>query len=428
MNQHDGVLCHLQWAQKEYKISRSDRVLQKTPLGCDFSVWEIFLPLLAGAQLTMARPGGHQDPHYLIDEIERREITTMFFVPSLLNAFVNQTSANCCPTLRRVLCSGEALPYSLQQKFLARLPDSELHNLYGPTEAATDATFWRCVPQPLAGLVPIGRPLANTKIYILDAHDQPVPVGIAGEIHIGGKGVARGYLHRPDLTASRFVADPFVSDPNARMYKTGDLGRWTRDGDIEYLGRNDFQVKIRGFRVEPEEIEIQLSNCEGVRELVVIAREDVPDDRRLVAYLTPKEGAELSPAKLRRYAVSRLPEYMIPSAYVVLDSLPLNTNGKLDRGALPVPDGSSVVTEEYEAPEGDVEVGIAELWRQILRTGKIGRHDQFFDLGGDSLLGIKLIAKVAEKFGVRLPVATLYQFRTINSMAQLVQGLWGNRE
>jgi amino acid adenylation domain-containing protein len=264
MNQHGGVVNRLLWAQDEYRLTPEDRVLQKTPFGFDVSVWEFFLPLLAGARLVVARPGGHMDPHYLYGIVAGAGISVMHFVPSMLHAFVGAAPDAAATTLRHVLCSGEALPYSLQLAFAARMPQVALHNLYGPTEAAIDVTYWRCHSSLHAGGVPIGRPIANTSIYILDSHGQPVPIGVVGELHIGGVQVARGYLNRPELTAERFVPDPFSTEADARMYRTGDLGRWLADGNIEYLGRNDFQVKIRGFRIELGVFDAALAACAGV--------------------------------------------------------------------------------------------------------------------------------------------------------------------
>ncbi|WP_133822080.1 non-ribosomal peptide synthetase, partial [Tahibacter aquaticus] len=255
MNEHAGVVNRLRWAQSQFALSAADRVLQKTPYSFDVSVWEFFLPLLAGACLVVARPQGHQDPAYLIELIDGEGITLAHFVPSMLQVFIDQADAVRCRSLRQVKCSGEALPYAAQQRFAQVLPQAQLYNLYGPTEAAVDVTWWRCDGSVHAGIVPIGRPVANTQMYVLDAQRQPVPVGVTGELYIGGIQVARGYIGRAQLTAERFVADPFSAVPNARLYKTGDLGRWLADGSIEYLGRNDFQVKIRGFRIELGEIE-----------------------------------------------------------------------------------------------------------------------------------------------------------------------------
>ncbi len=281
MNEHRGVVNRLWWAQQTYRLDASDRVLQKTPFGFDVSVWELFWPLLAGARLVMARPEGHKDPAYLAATIEQAGITTLHFVPSMLQLFLDQVEAGRCQGLRRMLCSGEALPHALQQRSLARFPHSELHNLYGPTEAAIDVTAWRCNAESHPGVVPIGRPIANTQIYVLDAHRQPVPLGVTGEIYIGGVGVARGYLNRPELTAERFVENPFHGEGRERMYRTGDLGRWLPDGSLEYQGRADAQVKLRGFRIELGEIEARLSQCAGVSEAVVALREDAPGEPRL---------------------------------------------------------------------------------------------------------------------------------------------------
>jgi len=401
MNQHDGVVNRLLWAQDAYRLGADDRVLQKTPFSFDVSVWEFFLPLLAGARLVMARPGGHQDPHYLQEAIERQGVTTMHFVPSMLQAFLEQARPEQCRTLRQVLCSGEALPYALQQRFLERLPGVELHNLYGPTEAAVDVTAWRCDTAMKEGIVPIGAPIANLRIHILDRLGQAVPVGVAGEIHIGGIGVGRGYLNRPELTAERFIADPFAEDAQARLYKTGDLGRWLADGTIEYLGRNDFQVKLRGLRIELGEIEAKLNACTGVREAVVLAREDQPGDKRLVAYVIAQEGQALTALELRSQLQPLLPEYMVPGAFVVLDKLPLTPNGKVDRKALPAPDGQAVAAREYEAPQGEAEAAIAAVWCELLGVERVGRHDNFFELGGHSLMVIKVIERLRQRgFGI----------------------------
>nr|WP_236432391.1 non-ribosomal peptide synthetase [Pseudomonas syringae] len=416
-NQHDGVVNRLWWAQSEYRIGTDDRVLQKTPFGFDVSVWEIFLPLLAGAQLVMARPGGHQDPHYLMEVIERRSISMLHFVPSMLQAFVNQTPAGRCSTLKRVLCSGEALPHALLLQGQAHFPKSELHNLYGPTEAAIDVTAWHYVAEQDIGIVPIGRPIANTQIYLLDAHGQPVPIGVSGEIHIGGIGVARGYLNRPELTAERFLEDPFSTEPAARMYRSGDLGRWLADGNIEYLGRNDDQVKLRGYRIELGEIESQLAGCPGVREAVVLAREHCPGDKRLVAYLTAQEGAVLSAAQLREQLSQGLAEYMIPSAFVTLARFPLTPNGKLDRRALPAPEDDAYASRGYEAPVGEIEHALAEIWQALLGLERVGRHDHFFELGGHSLLAVQLVSCLRQRFEVEVALGDLFMHPTICELA-----------
>ncbi|HXO35765.1 MAG TPA: amino acid adenylation domain-containing protein [Candidatus Acidoferrales bacterium] len=306
-NVHEGIVNRLLWMQDMYKLTGQDRVLQKTPFSFDVSVWEFFWPLMSGATLVVARPGGHRDPAYLVNLIAECGITTLHFVPSMLSIFLEAAGLERCRTLRQVFASGEALPFELQQRFFERL-GAELHNLYGPTEAAVDVTYWPCRPDRRLSIVPIGRPIANTQIYILDANLQPVPIGVAGELHIGGIGLARGYLNRPDLTAQKFIQDPFSRTPSARMYKTGDLARFLVDGNIEYLGRIDHQVKLRGFRIELEEIEAVLAQHAGVTQAVVVVREDNPGDQRLVAYVVPKQ-------KLRK---TGLGNYQLPNGMNIL--------------------------------------------------------------------------------------------------------------
>ncbi|MDC8016186.1 non-ribosomal peptide synthetase [Tahibacter soli] len=424
MNQHDGVVNRLLWAQDEYRLTADDRVLQKTPFSFDVSVWEFFLPLLAGATLVLARPGGHQDPQYLARTIADASITVLHFVPSMLQVFLDQAPADLCGSLRSVLCSGEALPYGLQEKFHRTLPRAGLHNLYGPTEAAIDVTYWRCDGRLHAGKVPIGRPIANTQMYLLDARRRPVPLGAVGELYIGGAGVARGYLNRPELTAERFVADPFRAHDGARLYKTGDLGRWLPDGAIEYLGRNDFQVKIRGFRIELGEIEAKLAACADVREAVVVAADDGAGDKRLVAYLVARANREISVAAVRAELASGLPEYMVPAAFVVLDAFPLSANGKLDRAALPRWDASANASADFVAPRTDAEAALAQLWKEILNLDTVGVRDSFFDLGGHSLKAASLMFKLGNTPGCRpITLVDFYANPTIEAMARLTSAV-----
>lgn len=286
-NVHQGIVNRLLWMQEMYQLTGEDRVLQKTPFSFDVSVWEFFWPLMTGATLVVARPGGHRDPAYLVNLIAEQGITTLHFVPSMLSIFLEAAGLERCRSLRQVFASGEALSYELQQRFFSRL-SAKLHNLYGPTEAAVDVTYWACRPDSQRTIVPIGRPIANTQIYILDASLQPVPIGVTGELHIGGIGLARGYLNRPALTAEKFIPDPFSKINGARLYKTGDLARFLADGNIEYLGRIDHQVKLRGFRIELGEIEAVLSQHAGVNQSVAIVREDTPGNPQLVAYVIPK--------------------------------------------------------------------------------------------------------------------------------------------
>lgn len=420
MNQHDGVLNLLRWNHGQYALDADEHVLQKTPFSFDVSVWEFFVTLTSGARLVLARPGGHQDPRYLGAIVGAERITLLHFVPSMLQIFLDHADLRQCGSLRRVLCIGEALPPALQERFQRLLPHVELHNLYGPTEAAVHVTFWRCDATLHAGKVPMGRPIANTQLYVLDAQRQPVPIGVSGEVYIGGANVARGYLNRPDLTAERFVADPFSDRPDARMYQTGDIGRWLADGTIEYLGRNDFQVKIRGFRIELGEIEARFSACAGVDEAVVVARDDNAGGKQLVAYLLA--SAAIPPiADLRVQLAAVLPEYMLPGAFVVLDAWPLTANGKLDRNALPAPDHAAVVTRAYRTPSGETEIAIAQIWQGLLGLQQIGRDDNFFELGGHSLLAIQALSRVQSRFGTELPLRALFESPTVALLSERVQ-------
>ncbi|ARL41385.1 non-ribosomal peptide synthetase [Burkholderia pseudomallei] len=427
MNEHRGVVNRLWWMQQTYALDERDAVLQKTPFSFDVSVWEFFWPLMSGARLVIAKPEGHKDPAYLSELIDRERVTTLHFVPSMLQAFLeDEGAARGCGSVKRVMCSGEALPPSLVKRFYRCLPDARLHNLYGPTEAAVDVTAWACDAEEGGASVPIGRPIANTRIYVLDGYGQPVPRGVAGELYIGGVQVARGYLNRPELTRERFVDDPFVA--GGRLYKTGDLARWRTDGSLEYLGRNDFQVKIRGFRIELGEIEAQLARVAGVREAVVLAREAAPDtkrhaasnensasnsgEKRLVAYYTGDADA----TALRAQAAQHLPSYMVPSAYVRLDAWPLTPNGKLDRHALPAPADDAYARAEYEAPQGAKEEALAAIWKDLLPVERISRHDNFFELGGHSLLAITLIEHM-RRANLHADVTTLFTAPTLADLA-----------
>ncbi|KAB8143113.1 amino acid adenylation domain-containing protein [Chloroflexia bacterium SDU3-3] len=410
---HAGIINRLRWMQAEYRLGADDRVLQKTPSSFDVSVWEFFWPLLEGATLVVARPDGHKDPAYLAELIQAERITTIHFVPSMLQVFIHEPSAARCTGLRRVICSGEALPAELVGQFYARL-DVPLHNLYGPTEASVDVTYWPCRPGDAATSVPIGRPVWNTQLRILDANMQPLPVGVAGELYLAGVQLARGYLNRPELTAERFVADPF-GPAGARMYRTGDLARWRDDGAVEYIGRIDHQVKIRGFRIELEEIEAQLAQRPEVAQVAVVVREDAPGDRRIVAYVVPTALAEYDPVRLRRHLAGRLPEYMVPSAFVAVAALPLSPNGKLDRKALPAPDAPASVGGR--PPRTPQEAALCEIFAEVLGLSEVGAEDSFFDLGGHSLLAVQLISRAREALGAALSIGSLFAAPTPAALA-----------
>jgi amino acid adenylation domain-containing protein len=339
-NTHRGIVNRLDWMQKTYGLGADDAVAQKTPASFDVSVWELFWPLLAGARLVLARPGGHKDPVYLRDLIVAQDVTTIHFVPTMLAVFLAEDGIEACRSLRRTIASGEELPPQLARRFFERLP-GELHNLYGPTEAAIDVSSWQCRPEALEGpkTVPVGRPIQNTRLHVLDSELDPVPAGVEGELHIGGVGLARGYHRRPALTAERFIASPF-GPAGSRLYKTGDLARFRPDGTIEFLGRIDNQIKLRGLRIELGEIEAALRDQPGVREAAVAAREDRPGDKRLVAYLVAAPEGGPPTGELRSALGRSLPDYMVPSAFVTLEALPVTPNGKLDRKALPAPAGT----------------------------------------------------------------------------------------
>ncbi len=419
MNTHAAICNRLLWMQEAYGLDAGDRVLQKTPFSFDVSVWEFFWPLMTGALLVMARPGGHREPAYLAGIISSERITTLHFVPSMLRHFLEAPELDVRSSPKRVICSGEALPPDLRDLFHTRLR-SELHNLYGPTEAAVDVTFWACKPEDRRPLVPIGRPIANTRMYVLDRNLRPVPQGVPGELYIGGVPLARGYWRRPELTAERFVPDPFAETPGGRLYRTGDRARFLADGVIEYLGRLDDQVKVRGFRIELGEIESALLRHPHVRSAAVVVREDVPGDRRLVAYVIPA-GEEPAPNSLRSFLGNSLPEYMVPSAFVPLEALPLSPSGKLDRRALPAPArGRAGSGDAFVAPRNELERRLAEIWAGVLGLERVGAHERFFELGGDSILALQVIAR-ARQAGLHLTVRQLFQHQTVAELALVAE-------
>ncbi len=409
INEHAGVVNRLLWMQDAYGLAADDAVLQKTPFSFDVSVWEFFWPLFTGARLVMARPGGHKDPAYLCAVIQAQRITTLHFVPSMLDVFLAHGDVSQAAGLLRVMCSGEALPGSLVRRFKQQLPGIGLYNLYGPTEAAVDVTAWNCTRPEVPDNTPIGKPIANTRLYLLDAQLQPVPLGVVGELFIGGVQVARGYLNRPELTAERFLQEPFNG---GRMYRTGDVGRYLPDGNIEYLGRNDDQVKIRGLRIELGEIQARLLDHPHVSEAAVVARED-----RLIAYYT---GRQVPIETLRAHLLQHLPEFMVPALFVHLDGLPLSPNGKLDRKALPAPGMQASVVREYEAPEGDTEILLARLWAELLGVERVGRQDNFFELGGHSLLAVSLIGRLRQE-GMEADVRALFEQPTLAGYAAMTE-------
>lgn len=398
---HRAICNHMHWMQRVFPLGAGDRVLQKTPFGFDASVWEFWAPLLSGAELVMARPGGHADTRYLAETIRERKITTLQVVPSLLRVLLDEPELPRCRALRRVFCGGEPLAPDLVERLHALLPGVSVTNLYGPTECAIDSSFWICAPGEQS--IPIGRPIDNAQCHIVDRAMQPVPVGVPGELLIGGAGLATGYLNRPELTAEKFLPGYQLSTINYQppVYRTGDLARWREDGAIEFLGRIDLQVKIRGVRVELGEIEEALKRQPTVADCAVILREE-----RLIAYVVGSASADA----LRM----TLPEAMIPQAFVSLEKLPRLPNGKLDRAALPEP---AKVEREYAAPDGPLEEQLAAIWSEILGCERVGRLDNFFDLGGDSLSGLRIINRVRDLLGEYLSVMAIFEAPTVASLA-----------
>jgi amino acid adenylation domain-containing protein/non-ribosomal peptide synthase protein (TIGR01720 family) len=415
---HGAICNHMLWMLHKFRLDPADRVLQKTPLSFDASLWELFVPLFAGAQLIMARPGGQQDSAYLAEAICQQQITILQLVPSMLRIFLDEEGVENCHSLRYVVCGGEKLTAEDQRRFVARLPHVTLHNLYGPTEASIDATYWQCEKATASNIVPIGRPIANVQIYILDENLRPLPPQIPGELHIGGDGLARGYLNRAELTAEKFIPDPFSQSPGARLYKTGDLARYLPGGVIDYLGRIDHQVKLRGFRIELGEIEATLQLHPSVRECVVLLREEMTGGH-LEAYVTATEGEAPTGKELREWVRDRLPEYMVPPMVSVLAVMPLTSNGKIDRRALlSLGELETGLDATYVAPRTPVEEVLAEIWGGVLGAARPGVHDNFFDLGGHSLLAMQVMSRIRAAFHLDLRVRALFEAPTISALAE----------
>ena len=398
-NRHSALTNRLCWMQEAYHLTPRDTVLQKTPFSFDVSVWEFFWPLMAGARLVVAAPGDHRDPARMVALINAEQVTTLHFVPSMLQAFMQDAAVSSCQSLRRIVCSGEALPVDAQQQVFAKLPAASLYNLYGPTEAAIDVTHWTCVDEQ-RDTVPIGQPIANLQTYVLDAQLQAVPVGVAGELYLGGLGLARGYHRRPALTAERFIASPFES--GGRLYRTGDRVRQRADGVIEYLGRLDHQVKLRGLRIELGEIEARILETAEVQEASV----QVVDGKHLVGYLVLQAPGEHWREPLSAHLAAHLPDYMIPAQWVLLEQMPLSPNGKLDRKALPKPDASQH-QQVFRAPHTEQEQRLATIWGEVLGVERVGLDDNFFELGGHSLLVLMLKERIRKATGKTLSVSQL---------------------
>ena len=439
VNTHAAIVNRLLWMQNEYGLTSADRVLQKTPVGFDVSVWEIFWPLTAGATMVFAEPGRHKDSRYLVETVQQEQITTMHFVPPMLDAFLEEDGVGNCKSLRRVICSGDSLSVATQQRFQQKLPHARLDNLYGPTEAAIDVTSWNCGQDLSPESVPIGKPIANTAIYLLDDRMERVPVGVAGELYIGGRGLARGYWGRPEQTAQSFLPNPFRTKVrsgednalSAVLYRTGDIGRYRPDGAIEFLGRIDNQIKLRGVRIELGEIESAIATHPSVQQAVVVLREKKNGESALIAYITlaqsnpEKNSAEPSADELhamfRVFLGRRLPETMIPMDFVVLAELPLTKNGKVNRSELPAP--PQRLPRKVVPPTTETECSIAAVWQEVLDVDQIDVHDSFFDLGGHSLNATRVSSRLQKQFEVDLELERLFEYPVLQQLANHIDAL-----
>ncbi|MEU5868203.1 amino acid adenylation domain-containing protein [Nonomuraea sp. NPDC047529] len=419
VNTHRGIVNRLAWMQDAFGLTAGDVVMQKTPTSFDVSVWEFFWPLLQGACLVPVRPGGHRDPAHQRDLIKRHAVTTMHFVPSMLALFLEEANIESCTSLRRVVCSGEELPPRMAARFFERLPGVELHNLYGPTEAAVDVSWHAC--RPGETVIPIGRPMPGCRLHVLDEQLEPMPIGVPGQLHIGGVQVARGYAGRPGLTAERFVPDPYGA-PGARLYATGDLARLRADGELEFLGRIDDQVKVHGWRVELGEVETALAADPRVRRVVVALRDDAPGGRGLVAYVDwTGEPSRLS-HEMRTGPARTLPAALVPQAFVQVTEFPSGPSGKLDRAALPPPTGPGRgdLGTTYVAPETPLEEELCALWGELLGRDRVGVEDDFFALGGHSLLAVLLITRYREAYGIEMDLRVCFEVTTVAEHALAV--------
>jgi amino acid adenylation domain-containing protein len=407
-------LVHSTFARFRYYQEPLDSFLLLPPFAFDSSVAGLFWTLCRGGMLVIPEEDSHQDPAYLAELIERHSISHLLGLPALYQLILREAPPRQLTSLRTVIVAGEPCPAELVQHHAETLPHAALFNEYGPTEATVWSSVYRFGPSvPFCGSVSIGRPVANTQIYVLDPQLQPVPIGVTGEVYIGGDGVARGYLNHSDQTAERFVPNAFSAKPGARCYRTGDLARFLADGNIEYIGRNDFQVKIRGYRIELSEIELALAQHPDVREAVVLAK----TNERLTAYVVLKEISSATTKQLKDFLKERLPEYMLPTSFVVLDALPLTTTGKVDRNALPTDQIGVEANENYLAPRTALEQVLAGIFSEVLSLERVGVNDSFFDLGGHSLLATQVLSRVREAFQLELPLRKLFKAPSVAGLA-----------
>ena len=422
---HRAIVSHMLWMGDRVALSPGDRVVQKTPFSFDPSVWELYAPLQAGACLVMARPGGHRDSAYLAGLMADEGVAVLRVVPTLLRLLLAEPGLARCTALREVYCGGEPLAPELRDLFFSRLA-AGLHNVYGPTEATIVSTAWACAPGE-RGAVPIGLPIANAEVYVLDGGARPAPIGVAGELYLGGVNVGRGYLGRPDLTAERYLPDPFSGRSGDRLYRSGDLARFRADGAVEFLGRVDHQVKLHGQRIELGEIEAALARHPSVQAAVALAREDEPGDRRLVAYWVPAPGGQATVVELRSHLQERLPDFMVPAVFVGIPELPLAPNGKIDRRVLPAPPAAGAGAAQYALPATPEQEVLAAIWGEVLGVERVGLNDNFFALGADSIRALRVVALAKEK-GYDLTLAALFQHQTLGELGRELGRLAGGDE
>ena len=420
MVEHRGLSNTIKWLSDTLEITATDSTLLKTPITFDAAGREIFPTLLAGARLRIAAPDGHRDCRYIAEQLRDDGISILHSVPSFLRLLVEEPAFVEAVALRAVMCGGEALSPEIAAKF-GRCSEAKLYNVYGPTETTIDSTYWLCDRGDPDSTVPIGRPIPNARIYILDATLRPVPIGVAGEVHIGGLSLARGYLHRADLTAEKFIPNPFSAGSGKRLYKTGDLARFLPDGNIEYLGRTDYQVKIRGFRIELGEIERALAQHRSVRQAIVTVHESASEERRLVSYVIAQPACSSAASDLRNFLREKLPEYMVPAAFVLLDRFPLMPNGKVDRRALPAPSQARTELDNAVGFRTPTEELLADIWTQVLGVERVGIFDNFFDLGGHSLLATQVVSRIREAFQVEMPLRRLFETPTVAGLAESLE-------
>jgi amino acid adenylation domain-containing protein len=427
---HRGAVNRFAWMWSTYPFEANEMSCVKTSLSFVDSVWEVFGALLNGTPLTIIPDQVAKDPQLLIQMLANNHVTRIVLVPSLLKAIlgVDPNLQSHLPDLKLWTSSGEPLSRELAERFRRCLPNSKLLNLYGSSEVSADATCYETRKTESSGSISIGRPIHNTQIYLLDSHLQPVPIGISGEICVGGVGLARGYLNRPQLTTERFIPNAFSDEPRSRLYRTGDLARYLSNGNIEFLGRVDNQVKIRGYRVEPAEVEAVVNQHPAVKDSVVVIRErDSLAGKSLVSYVVPRQQSSSLVLELRNFLKRKLPEYMVPSAFVMLEALPLTPNGKVNRRALSPPDGAKpALDQSFTEPRTEIEVFVAKVWRGVLRIERLGMHDNFFELGGHSLLGTQVIARLRDAFCRPIPLRALFEAPTVAQFAlkigKIIQG------